>query len=204
MKQKLCDVIFGKLSEEILYNHLRPGDRISELELCEKFNVSRTPVRQALQQLEKLGLVEIRDGVGTYVTLISEQDVCNAYQIRCMAEKLAAKKAIHSITDEELYEQKNTFLRIQSQLKKGGYGFSFEDMIAADWKLHDLIINNSGNPMLAKTIEPITLLLRRCQFLYISQYERATEDHLIIIECLINRDQAGLDSILEKHLQFRP
>ena len=77
-------------------------------------------------------------------------------------------------------------------------------MIVADWKLHDLIMNNSGNPLLGLSVEKVTLLLRRCQFAYISQYERATREHLEIIDCLINKNLEALFAVLDRHLKFRP
>lgn len=204
MKDKIADGIFEKLKTEIIFNRLRPGDKIGEVELCEQFHVSRTPVRQALQRLEQLGLVEIRGGAGTFVTVISEEDVRDAYEIRCMAEKLAAKNALHTIPAEELDALEQKFLRLRQQLKKGGYGYSFTEMVQTDWQLHDLIMRHSGNRLLDQSVEKVTVLLRRCQFMYISQFERATEDHLSILRCLKNGDGEGLDAILENHLRFRP
>ena len=204
MKNKLSDEIFEQLKNDIVFNRLHAGEKIGEIELCRRYNVSRTPARQALQRLENLGLVEIRDGVGTFVTMIAEKDVGYAYEIRCMAEKLAVGKAINRIKEAELAEQKQRFLNIQTQLEKGGYGSSFEDMIVADWKLHDLIMENSGNPLLGQTVEKVTLLLRRCQCVYISQYERATRDHLEIIDCLMSKELGALYAVLDRHLKFRP
>lgn len=204
MGKKLSEDILNALKTEIVFNKLHAGDRIGEEELCKKYNVSRTPVRQALQRLENLGLLEVRDGVGTFVTMIYEEDLKDAYMIKCAAEKLAAENAIYAITDSELEEQEKIFMKILNQLEKGGYGSSFEEMILADWHLHDMIMDNSGNPMLKKVMEPVTLLLRRCQFAYISQYKRATLEHLEIINCFKKRDIEKLKIVLEKHLQYKP
>ena len=177
---------------------------ICENELCEKYHVSRTPVRQALQQLEKLGLVEIRDGVGTFVTYITPQQMKDAYQIRCAAEKIAITSAMNNITDEELNPMEERFKKFKTQLAKGGgYGASFEEMIKADWALHDMIINKSDNSLLNESIEKVTLILRRYQMAYVTLYERATEDHLEIIRCLREKDLNGAYQILESHLQYR-
>lgn len=205
MKQSLSQSVFELLKKEIVFNRLHPGDRLGETELCEQYSLSRTPVRQALQRLEALGLVDVRDGVGTFVTVISEESVRDAYEIRCMAEKLAAVRAIEVIPASELDSLEQLFLQIQAQLEKGGYGgLSFEEMILADWRLHDLIMANSGNSLLEKSVESVTLLLRRCQFVNISQYERATRDHLEIISCLKSHDYLALCSVLDRHLKYRP
>ena len=204
MKQGLFFGIYLKLRDEIVRNLLKPGDKLGEEQLCERFHVSRSPIRQALQALHQVGLVEIRDGVGTFVTTIDENDVRNAYEIRCLFEKYAARNSINQITDEEIRKQEQTFLKIRDRLEKGGYGSSFEDMIRADWELHDLIMKYSGNPMLEETAEKVTLLLRRCQFMYITQYNRATKDHLDIVRSLKERDYEGLCSVLDRHLKYRP
>lgn len=204
MGRKISEEIFENLKTAIVFNKLRAGDRIGEVDLCEKYNASRTPVRQALQQLERLGLVEIRDGVGTFVTMIYEEELRDAFRIRCAAEKLAAENAISLISDTELNRQEQIFRKILTELEKGGYGSSFEEMILADWHLHDLIMNNSGNLLLNRVTEPVTLLLRRCQFAYISQYKRATLEHLDIIDCLKRKDYSCLCGVLGRHLRYRP
>ena len=204
MKKSIDSAVFEQLKNEIIRNRLHQGDKLSEEMLCERFHASRTPVRRAIHRLEMLGLVEVHDGVGTFVSMITEEDVKNAFEIRCIAEKYAAIHAIQVIPDSQIDQQEQIFLKIQSQLEKGGYGSSFEDMIQADWDLHDLIIHNSGNPLLAGTVEPVTILLRRCQFVYISQYGRATRDHLEIVHYLRKRDYPGLCAVLDRHLKFMP
>ena len=204
MKSKLSEELYNDLLQKILFNQLKPGEMIGEEQLVQQYHVSRTPVRQALQQLERFGLVEIRDGVGTFVTYISPKQMKDAYQIRCMAEILAAETAIDRISEKKLDELEAQFNGFRAKLVKGGYGVSFEEMISADWELHDLILNNSDNRLLPKTIEAITLILRRYQFMYVTQYLRATEEHLQIISALREKDFEKLSAILKEHLRLRP
>lgn len=203
MKNKLSDDIFEQLKQQILLNRVRPGDKLSEERIVNEYHVSRTPARQALQRLEALGLVEIRDGVGSFVTMISPQEMHDAYEIRRMAEKTAARTAIERIPPAELERLEEQFQRFAYQLQSGGYGTSYEEMIRADWKLHDLIICNSGNRLLPSAIEQVTLILRRYQFTYITQYQRATVEHLQIIQALRDRDYERLCALLDEHLRLR-
>ena len=92
-KKNLAEDIYESLKNRILRNILRPGEMISEAYIEDQFHVSRTPARQALQKLQEKGLVEIRDGVGTFVTVITYEDMNTAYELRCAVEKLAAKTA---------------------------------------------------------------------------------------------------------------
>ena len=203
-KAKLSDEVFGTLRRQILLNQLHAGDMLSEAELVERFHVSRTPVRQALQQLSALGLVEIRDGVGTFVTMIAQEDMRDAYQIRLAVEKLAIRTSIGKIPAATLDELEGRFRRFEQLLEKGGYGVSFEELAYADWALHDSILQYSDNRLLVPTMEKITLLLRRYQFAYISGYLRATREHLEIIRNIRAQDTEGVCGILEEHLQVRP
>lgn len=203
-KDRLSETVFGALKDDILLNRLRPGDCISEKALVSKFNVSRTPVRQALQRLEALNLVRVKDGVGTFVTMIDQNDMADAYQIRQAIEKVAIQTSIYHITAKELDELEDTFLRFQRQLVNGGYGAKFEEITYADWKLHDLIVNRSDNKLLGPTVERITLLLRRYQMTYISGYARATSEHLEIISGIREQDVGQVQQVLTQHLNFRP
>ncbi len=81
---------------------------IGEIMLAEQMHMSRTPIRQALQVLESKGLVEIRDGAGTFVTKFTTRDIEDAYEIRRTMEVLAVRTAIYEITDEELARFKRT------------------------------------------------------------------------------------------------
>ena len=204
MKEVLSGALFQKIKNEILLNRLHPGDRISELALCEEYHLSRPPVRQTLQQLQALGLVEIRDGVGTFVTHIRPEQMRDAYEIRCAAEKIAIATAMWNITPQELGAFEEKFRRFEAQLAKGGgYGASFEEMVQADWELHDLILARSENRLLEEALQKVTLILRRYQMAYVTLYERATADHLEILRCIREKDLPGANKILEEHLQFR-
>lgn len=204
MKSTLSGTIYNQIEKEILFNRIHPGDMICENDLCEKYHVSRTPVRQALQHLEKLGLVEIRDGVGTFVTHITQKQMKDAYQIRCAAEKIAISTSMFNMREAEVSNLEAKFLNFKTQLAKGGgYGASFEEMVLTDWQLHDLIINRSENKLLPDSLEKVTLILRRYQMAYVSLYERATEDHLEIVRCIREKDLPSAEKILESHLQYR-
>jgi DNA-binding GntR family transcriptional regulator len=91
-KEVLRDKIGDVLRGWILDGELKPGERIVELTLSRKLNVSRAPLREALWGLARQGLVEIRAHHGTYVTQLSEQDIREIFEIRELLETHAAKK----------------------------------------------------------------------------------------------------------------
>lgn len=91
-KEVLRDKIGDVLRGWILDGELKPGERIVELTLSRKLHVSRAPLREALWQLSRQGLVEIRAHHGTYVTQLSVQDIREIFEIRELLETHAAKK----------------------------------------------------------------------------------------------------------------
>src|SRR5688572_25622965 len=91
-KEVLRDKIFDVLKGWILDGTLKPGERIVELTLSRKLDVSRAPLREALWLLARQGLVQIRAHHGAYVTQLSEQDIREIFEIRETLETRAALK----------------------------------------------------------------------------------------------------------------
>ena len=98
----LSNSLLGKLQKDILTGKLRPGQKLTEQQLCKEYEVSRTPVREALRQLEMDGLVENILNRGAFVIGMSEQDYEDMFELRKAYEIQAVKWAIERITDEEM------------------------------------------------------------------------------------------------------
>lgn len=202
-KETKSTIVFEALRDQILVNHLHPGDALGEVALTKEFGVSRTPVRQALQQLASLGLVEIRDGAGTFVTPIDRDTQRYAYQIRIAMEKLALETCMEHITEDELNSFKARFEGFLEQLQNDSDSASFDEMAFTEWDIHDLIVNRSENPLISPAVESLTTIMRRYQITYISGYLRATREHLALIECMRTKDVAGAQAIMDEHLRVR-
>ena len=196
-------IVFETLRDQILINKLQPGSILGEVALAEEFGVSRTPVRQALQRLAALGLVEIRDGAGTFVTSVDRQTQRDAYQIRIALEKLALETCMEHIEEQELDAFQARFSAFLEVLERGGDNLAFDEMAFAEWEFHDLIVDRSENPLIAPALEGLTAIMRRYQITYISGYLRAAREHLSLIECMRNKDIAGAQAIMDEHLRVR-
>ena len=94
--------VLARLQEDILTGHMRPGEKIIEQRLCERYGASRTPVREALRQLELDGLVEYILNRGYFVIGMSERDFEDMFDLRKAYEMQAVKWAIVRITEEEM------------------------------------------------------------------------------------------------------
>ena len=100
--QSLRGKVFQKLREDILSGVYQDGDELREAAIGEEMGVSRTPVREALRQLELEGLVALVPNRGAYVTGITRKDVCDIYKIRSLLEGLCARWATEHITEKQI------------------------------------------------------------------------------------------------------
>ena len=100
--------VFTSLKNSILSGEFENGAELREIVLAKKLGVSRTPVREALRQLEQEGLVEIFPNRGAYVKGITYKDVEDIYRIRARLEGLCAEMAVSSITEQQLAKLEET------------------------------------------------------------------------------------------------
>jgi len=103
-QNSLSTYVFKKLREGIISGKYKENDELRELAIGNELGVSRTPVREALRQLELEGLVNIVPNKGAYVIGISTKDIHDIYEMRSLLEGLCAKKATKIITDEQISE----------------------------------------------------------------------------------------------------
>ena len=100
-KYSLRGRVFSKIRSDILNGRYKEHEELKEIRIGKELGVSRTPVREALRQLELEGLVQIIPNRGAFVTGIQENDVCDIYAIRALLEGLCARWATESITREQ-------------------------------------------------------------------------------------------------------
>ena len=118
-KTSRAEFAYDTLKRRILDNQLPPGAMLSEVALAQKLNMSRTPIREALKMLMRDDLVEIRDGVGTFVKSATQKDIEDAYAVRQALEVLAARTAIGAFSPEELDALEARFRSLQYGWNRG-------------------------------------------------------------------------------------
>ena len=141
------DHVYSQLRRAIMMSHYRPGERLNPQELAQQFDVSVTPVREALQVLEQEGLVSIKPRSGHYVTHMTLKELLDWLDLRQILEVASVERAATHITDEQLDE-----------LEKIHAGYSGDDeesierYISENRRVHCLIAEASGNEQLAEML----------------------------------------------------
>ena len=96
----LSTTLFLEIQKDILSGEIKPQTKLTEQNLCKKYNVSRTPVREAFRQLESEGLIENIPNRGAFVIGLSNRDISDLFDLRCLFEVQAVEWAIQRMEDE--------------------------------------------------------------------------------------------------------
>lgn len=138
------DIIVEILREAILSGDLKPGERLLQDELASKFNVSLTPVREALRQLEADGIVHYSPHKGVYVTEAKIEEVQEVYLIRRALEGLATQHAVPNLSKADIRKLR----ALQSQIEAFAAAEQIEKLRKANYQLHMLIYKKAEMPEL--------------------------------------------------------
>ena len=125
-KYSLRGKVFNKLREDILEGHYREKDELKEAAISKELGVSRTPVREALRQLELEGLVSIIPNRGAYVNGITAKDIRDIYMIRSYLEGLCAKWACKYISEEQAEDLEEIIYLSEFHIQKEHWEQIFE------------------------------------------------------------------------------
>ena len=109
--------LYKELRAEILSRNLRDGSKLSESYVCKKYGVSRTPVREALFQLEAEGLIKIIPNRGAFVTGLTDRDISDIFDMRCLLEAQAAEWAVMRMSAEEIDKLSEALDKIKEERK---------------------------------------------------------------------------------------
>lgn len=188
------------LRDAIFSAELSPGDELRELALARKLNVSQATVREALSDLEQIGLVVKVPNKGTTVTNLSASEVRERLAIRLTLEQMAAVEA-------SKHMQASGFDKLESlsaQISAGIAQDAYFEVSQADVAFHRAIWAFSGNQTLERILDQVTTplfaflgLLHRLQ----RDDQRKTRPHSDLIKALRARRQAGIREAFRNHIE---
>ena len=195
------DYIFDMLKQEILSLELKPGQAISENEICSRFDVSRTPVREALRRLQEQGFVNTIPYSGTYVTLLNLDDIRQMIYMR-VAVELMVMRDFMEVATPLLYEEIRHQIRCQELLIQEP-GFEPEQFYSMDAQMHALWFCAVGRAKVWDFIQAQQLhytRFRMLDFVTETDFTRIIREHKQLLEFLENKDEKGLEEALKAHL----
>ncbi|NJK27911.1 MAG: GntR family transcriptional regulator [Coleofasciculaceae cyanobacterium SM2_3_26] len=205
--KSLHEETYCSLRESILAGELLPGKRLVETHLAEALQVSRTPIREALRQLEREALIVRDDRGGMRVVTISPVDAVQLYDCRLALEQLSVRTACEAITPDWLREIESATLRAENLIADAIAADSsppqVADMLALDRAFHCAIASGSGNPWLAHLLDGVfdkMHLLRIQTTTYNPRVLDISREHRCIYEAIARQDADAAVGAIETHL----
>jgi DNA-binding GntR family transcriptional regulator len=194
VRPDLVDQVYQSLLDAISDGSLPPGTRITQEEIAEQMNVSRSPVLQALRLLKKDGLVKDAPGRGLLVAELDPQWIGNLYQVRGALDTLAARLAAERRAAIDP--------AIIAAGRKAARGKDVKAMIDADIAFHMAIYRASGNPLIFETTQFHWVHLRRVMGAVLQsamQRESIWDEHEAMAQAIADGDVARAVEMSDHH-----
>lgn len=190
------------LRDFIVEGNLEDGARVPERALCERFNISRTPLREALKVLAAEGLIELLPNRGARVRELSSADVRELFDVMGGLEALAGRLACERITEVEFAEIE----RIHHEMYRFYLRRDMHGYFSCNQAIHQLIVAAAGNATLTATYAGLAGRIRRVRYSANLAKDRdrlgeAMREHEAILDALRRRAGAELSDILFLHLR---
>lgn len=198
-KYSLRGKVYDRIRDDILNGVYKEHEELKEATIGEKLGVSRTPVREALRQLELEGLVEIIPNKGAKVTGITSKDVEDIYQIRYLLEGLSARWATEHVTEEQLEKMEETLYLTEFHRKKENY----EQVYQLDSQFHELMYEASGSKLLNRILSDFHMYVTRIRKTSLASGQRSknsTEQHRAILEAIKAKDADLAEKCAHEHV----
>jgi DNA-binding GntR family transcriptional regulator len=193
------ELAFDLLKTYILDLELRPGELVSEKRLIELTGCGRTPVREAMQRLQRDGLLQIVPFRGAFVTDVSSKDVDEISQVRERLEPFAASLAARRMAHGDLER-----LRAMLDSLEPPDLHSAREFFEVDRAFHTCIVEASGHRRIREIIGTLNDQIQRLRYLSAADPARAAEahaEHRLIAAALDVRDADGAEEAMRLHLQ---
>ena len=216
--QKIYERVAEQLKEMILDGTLKPGQRLlSVRELAEELQVGRSAVREALSALSAMGLVEIRQGEGTFVKKISNTELLSfdvsdllvdleqihaLMEVRKIIEVSNVELAAQRRTNEDLFHLEEALNKMKEDLK------NLDENEVADWMFHYAVARATKNSMLVYIVESISDSIkknvktnRKLLFSLPGTPEQLLDEHIQIYQAIEKKDPVLAKTLMIEHLQ---
>ncbi|MBC2852584.1 GntR family transcriptional regulator [Cetobacterium sp. 2G large] len=198
--KSLKDKAYDELKELIISGKLEANERIDEDFLSKSLNVSRTPVREAINRLEQEGWINIVPRKGMFVNNISLKEINDIFQVRSNLEPIILEMAFYKINREDLVSLKEKFLDFSN--KNSLTPEEKKELDTLDNELHLLILRNCNNNFIIKMMENVyehNMRIRNISSQPPIRRFDAIKEHINIIESILNDNLQNATEELKNH-----
>ena len=192
--------LYKKLKLKIFNEEISPGTWLVERELCKKYNLSRTPVREILRVLVSDGLITLEPTKGYTVRKLSFEEIVEIFHARESVEGMAARLSCLRGNQDFLSKIEN----IKNQLEQIDIEKDTHLGIETGHKLHNTIIKASGNKLLDefyKKLNNLAALTRNLSKRSVEIERNSRNDHIVITQAILEKDEEKCEQAMRKHIK---
>lgn len=204
-EKTLARTAYETLRTMVLSGALKPGERLAERDLARRINVSRTPLRQALQRLERDGLLENKRGLGFCAVSFEPRAVADVYELRELLELHVCREATLRISDggiRELGQIQASLAYFEAQ--EGLTVDQLREEVELGFRIHEIIAREAGNALICETLMQLYDRLRLLEWidvLWIDKWPVTCREHRELVAAISARDPQRAVAVAETHLK---
>lgn len=195
----IVEMLCRQLADEIIEGVLLPGMRLDEVGLAERFGVSRTPVREALRQLEPMGLVQRRATRGVVVATVSADQLAHMFEAMAELEALCARLSAERMAPREKQALERLHHRSAEHVAAAAEA-RYED---ANRQFHALLYDGAHNAeitAMALAMRARLAPFRRAQFRVPGRLERSHAEHACVVQAILAGNPAAAEAAMRSHI----
>jgi len=179
----------------------KPGEKLNEVALAKRLEVSRTPLREALNRLGIEGLLRFQPGKGFFCRDLDVHEIFHLYELRKVVEVAGARLSIARARDADIHKLLG-FLDATGP-EPGERGVA--ELVGLDETFHEELLSLSGNTEMLRVLQNINARIRFVRWIDMRLGDRRSTqlEHRHILEALLARDEAACAALLEKHIGRR-
>ncbi len=196
--RSIQDIVFSTLRDEIVNQTLKPGDVLNTVELSKRLGVSRTPIREALNRLISIGLVEESPHKSCYVKTLSIEQVFEIYYIRAALSGAAARLAATRISEQD----QKRLIDLCDQMEHLKDADPSKAMLVKNREFHNILIAAAKSPNLESLLEQYYQLSQHYRALALEfpdSYRQVCEEHREIAHAMLARDKEKAEIAMRDH-----
>ncbi|MGK0272996.1 MAG: DNA-binding GntR family transcriptional regulator [Cocleimonas sp.] len=197
-----ADKLISQITQDISSGSLRPGDQLEETELADRFQVSRTPIREAIRVMVSSGLLETRPRKGAFVRVLTPEELLDLFEVSAELEGMACRLAAGSLTEEHAKA-------IMDQLEKCKAAAASNDRklySICNLDFHSAIHRASRNKWLISQLKQIGIHLnayRSIPYDMRGRLAKSAEEHIEIYEAIFDGDERKANDLMRDHMMLQ-
>lgn len=200
LSQALYLQVADRLRDQIYQHELTPGDAIDEMALCERYGISRTPLREALKVLSSEGLIELIPRRGSFVRSMDIEELNELFPVMAVLEGLCAREAVENCAPADLQQLETMHEKLEEYVKQGNIDAYYEQ----NFVFHQAVQDLSGNKWLQRIIGDLRKVLRLARHMQLTipgRLEESLEEHRQIMQAFSKQDPDLAEQNMQNHLK---